>query len=121
MKKILSLSILALFILCGCDYVDYYHIDRHVDYGWFTVIQHDTDKPTIINNLNKTLTIEIFIPDADFVKWYKVGRLVIDPKGSAIGVGYLQAKYIYYQFWVYENHKVDIRGDKGVVINAKVL
>jgi hypothetical protein len=42
---------------------------------WFTVIQHDTEYPLIRNNLNKTLTIEIFVPDADYRKWYKVKRL----------------------------------------------
>lgn len=115
---VLLMLLLILMVINGCDY---YHIDREIDYGWFTVIQKDSDIPTIINNRNEWLTVQIYVPDADFRKWFMVKELRLAPLGSGDGVNYLEGKYIYYKFWVLESHKVDIRGDKGVVINAKVL
>ena len=60
------------------------------------------------------MTIEIYVPDADFAKWYKYRTLVIEPYGTGEGVNYLEDKYIYYKFWVYESHKVDMLGSEGV-------
>jgi hypothetical protein len=100
---------ICLLFLMGC----YYHVDRDIDYGWFTVRQHDTEYPDIINNLDQTLTVEIYVPDADFSKWFRYKTLVIKPHGKGRGVNFLRLDLIYYQFWVLESHKVDMLGSEG--------